>query len=159
MTDPAHRMSQLITGAWISQMVYALAKLNIADKLAASPLSADQLADNTGMQTGPMRRFLRACESVDLLSRNDKSQYQLTELSDSLRSDHPGSQRALAIMMGEEHLRCWGDILHSLKTGETAFEHIYDQPIFEYLSEHPRLGKNIRCGNDQCSRPRIRSHG
>ena len=53
----------------------------------------------------------------------------------------PGSQRAMAIMMGEEQYRCWGDLLDSVRTGQTAFERLYGQPIFDYLAEHPEQAR------------------
>ena len=44
-------------------------------------------------------------------------------------------------MMGEEHYKAWGDLLHSIKTGECAFEHAYGQNIFDYLATRPEQGK------------------
>jgi hypothetical protein len=29
------------------------------------------------------------------------------------------------------------DLLHTVKTGETAFDHIFGQDVFGYLAEHP----------------------
>jgi len=40
-------------------------------------------------------------------------------------------------MMGEEHYRAWGNLLYSVQSGKTAFDHIYGKPIFEHLSENP----------------------
>jgi hypothetical protein len=37
-------------------------------------------------------------------------------------------------MMGEEFYRAWGDLLHSLKTGKSAFDHVYDRQFFDYLA-------------------------
>jgi hypothetical protein len=44
-------------------------------------------------------------------------------------------------MMGEEHYGAWGDLLHSIRTGQCAFEHAYGQNIFDYLASHPDQGK------------------
>ena len=38
---------------------------------------------------------------------------------------------ALAILYGEEHYRVWGNILHSVKTGETAFNALFGTSYFE----------------------------
>jgi hypothetical protein len=43
----------------------------------------------------------------------------------------------MAVMMGEEHYHAWGDLLGSVRTGETAFDRIYGKPIFDYLGERP----------------------
>jgi hypothetical protein len=49
----------------------------------------------------------------------------------------------MAVMMGEEHYRAWGEILYSLRTGRPAFEHLYGQPLFEYLAEHPEQARTF----------------
>ena len=46
-------------------------------------------------------------------------------------------------MMGEEHYRAWGELLHSINTGECAFEHAYGKNIFDYLASHPEQGKTF----------------
>ncbi len=61
----------------------------------------------------------------------------MTAAAEPLRSDAEGSQRSLAIMMGEEHFACWGELLHSIRTGETAFQKLYGEPIFNWLAKHP----------------------
>lgn len=142
MTDPM-QMSKMITGAWISQMIYAAAKLNLADRLHESPKTADELAAETETHPRSLFRLLRGLESVGIFRFDGEAKLHLTPLAETLRSDVPGSQRALAIMMGEEHFRCWGELLYSVRTGETAFDHIYGKPIFEYLSEHPEAAANF----------------
>ena len=44
---------------------------------------------------------------------------------------------ALAIMYGEEQYQVWGNMLHSVKTGETAFDTQFGMSYFGYLSQHP----------------------
>jgi hypothetical protein len=40
-------------------------------------------------------------------------------------------------MLGEEHDRCWDELLETVRTGETAFDRLYGRPLFAYLAEHP----------------------
>jgi hypothetical protein len=40
-------------------------------------------------------------------------------------------------MLGEEHYHAWGELLFSVRTGQTGFEKVYGKPIFDYLSVHP----------------------
>ena len=40
-------------------------------------------------------------------------------------------------MYGEETYQAWGDLLHSTRTGETAFNHTYKSGVFQYLTQHP----------------------
>ena len=45
--------------------------------------------------------------------------------------------RALAIMYAEEQYRAWGDLLHSVKTGQSAFDNMFGTDYFAYLAGHP----------------------
>ena len=69
--------------------------------------------------------------------------FRLTPAATLLRSDIHGSQRALAILMGEEYFRAWGDLLYSVRTGKPAFDVIYGQPLFEFLSRNPEQAANF----------------
>jgi hypothetical protein len=64
--------------------------------------------------------------------------FDMTELAEPLRSDVPGSQRAFAVMMGNAEVwRSWGEILHSIRTGRPAFDHVFGMPVFDYYTRNP----------------------
>jgi hypothetical protein len=48
---------------------------------------------------------------------------------------------AMAVMLGEEQDRCWGDLLETVRTGEPAFERLFGGPVFDYLGEHPEQAR------------------
>ncbi|MCA1694146.1 MAG: acetylserotonin O-methyltransferase, partial [Actinobacteria bacterium] len=139
MTEPSpqDQVARMITGYWVSQMVHVAARLRLADHLADGPRTADELAQATGTHARSLYRLLRALASVGIFSEDQDQRFSQTPLSEGLRRDVPGSQWAMALMMGEEHYRCWGDLLESVRTGQTAFDRLYGKPIFEYLGEHP----------------------
>ncbi|SIO58037.1 Dimerisation domain-containing protein [Singulisphaera sp. GP187] len=131
------QMARMITGSWISQAVYVAAKLGLADRLKDGPKGVEELAQTTGTHARSLYRLLRALASVGIFSEDGAGRFQLTPLAETLRSDEPSSQWAMAVMMGEEHYQAWGDLLGSIRTGETAFDRIYGKPIFDYLGERP----------------------
>jgi len=139
MAEPApHRkLDQMITGYWASQAIYAAASLGIADLLTTGPQTAEQLATATETNAGALYRLLRALASVGIFAENEQNEFALTPLAEYLRSDVPGSKRALAMMTGDEHFHAWGEILFSIRTGKTAFDKVFEKPFFEYLPEHP----------------------
>ena len=136
-TTPRQQLNQMICGYWQSQCVYVAAKLGIADLLTDGPLSAEDLAGKTGTHPLSLYRLLRALASVGVFAEEPEGRFTLTPAAALLRNDVPGSQRAMAIMMGEEHFRAWGDLLYSVQTGKPAFERIFGQPVFEFLSQNP----------------------
>jgi SAM-dependent methyltransferase len=40
-------------------------------------------------------------------------------------------------MINKEAFAAWGQLLHTVRTGETAFEHVFGAQRFEWLSRHP----------------------
>ncbi|WP_339727441.1 methyltransferase [uncultured Gimesia sp.] len=139
MTETAshQQLDQMITGYWSSQAIYAAASLGIADLLVSGPQTAEQLAAATDTNAGALYRLLRALASVGIFIENEQQKFGLTPLAEFLRSDVPGSKRALAMMTGDEHFQAWGEILYSIRTGKTSFDKVFEKPFFEYLPEHP----------------------
>jgi hypothetical protein len=135
------RYSELLSGYWKTQAVYAAAKMEIADLLADGPKLIDQLAKETGAHGPSLYRLLRALASIEMFAETDDGRFALTPLAEPLRRGVPGSQWAMAVMMGEEHYHAWGDLIFSLETGETAFNRIYGMPIFEFLSANEEKGR------------------
>ena len=138
-TVPPHaEMLNLITGYWISQSVHLAAVLGVADHLKDGPKSSGELATAVNAHPHSLYRLLRALASVGVFAEEGHDRWRLTPLAECLLSDRPGSQRSLAIMNGEEHFRAWGDLLHSIRTGQPAFDHVYGKPIFDYIAGNPR---------------------
>jgi SAM-dependent methyltransferase len=130
-------LMQMIMGFMLSQAVYVAAKLGIADLLKERPRSAYDLARETGTDGRSLYRVMRALSSAGIFSEVDEGYFALTPLGEGLRSDAPGSLRAASIFMGEGwHMRAWGEIMYSVKTGQTSFEHVYGKPYFPYIGEH-----------------------
>ncbi len=136
-TEATQQLSRMISGYWISQAIYVAAKLKIADQLANGPQTSVQLAESTKIHGTSLYRLLRALASVGVFAEQEGGSFILTPMAECLRSDVPGSQWAMAVMMGEEHYRAWGKLLHSVRTGEIAFDKVFGKPIFEHLAENP----------------------
>ena len=139
MTEPSptERLAGMITGFWGSQMVYAAAKLGLADSLAGGPMTAEELARITGTHPRSLYRLLRALASVGVFSEDTERRFSLTPLAEPLRADVPGSRRATVLMMVGLFYDAWGGLLGSVRTGRPAFETLHGQRFFEFLGENP----------------------
>lgn len=131
------RLRAMINGFRTTQLIYVFAKLGLADYLGSSPLTASELAARAGAHPDSLGRVLRLAALFGLVSEDSGNRFRLTPLADSLKTDTPGSLRPVAIQLGELHYRGWGGLLHSAKTGSSAFEHVYGASLFDYLSKHP----------------------
>jgi hypothetical protein len=134
---PSAILLQMMTGYWVSQALYVAAKLGVADLLTDGPRSTEDLATTTHTHAASLRRVLRALASVGIFTEASPGVFALTPMASLLRTGTPDSMRALAIMYAEEQYRAWGDVLHSVQTGEPAFEHHFGTSYFGYLAQHP----------------------
>jgi hypothetical protein len=136
---PEAFLGQVAFGAMLSQALYVVAKLGVADLLAAEPQTASQLAAATKTHERSLYRVLRSLASIGIFEETESRVFVNTPYSEPLRSDAPNSLRNGAIFMGEEwHWRVWGDMLYSVETGKPAWGHIYGMEVFDYFAENPR---------------------
>jgi O-methyltransferase domain/Dimerisation domain len=138
VTDsPAEVIFRMAVGLRNTQALYVVAKLGIPDLLARGPLAADELAGKTGAHSRSLFRLMRALAAQRIFTQDPSDRFGLTPLSQVLRSDDPHSMRWVAINFGEEYYRAAGELLHTVRTGETGFNHLYGKGHFDYLAEHP----------------------
>ncbi len=137
---PRQQMLQMITSYWSATSIHVAAKLRLADHVKDAPQTADTLAMLTGTQPQALYRLLRALSSVGIFEEDADGRFGLTPMAECLLDMH-GSQRAVALMMGDEHYRSWGELLYCVQTGKPGFDHVYGKPIFDWLSEHPEEAK------------------
>jgi hypothetical protein len=134
----ARALAEKLSGAWIAQAISTVATLGIADHLLDGPLPASILAQRVGADSSALYRVLRALASQGIFAEEAEGHFALTALAEPLRGDVPGSQRAYAMMLGTQwHWRSWGELLHTVRTGKPAFDHVFGQPVFAYYADHP----------------------
>jgi hypothetical protein len=133
---PSVQLLRMITAPWLSQAIYVAAKLGIADTLDAGPRSVEQLAAANSVNRDALYRVLRALASVGIFSEEREGVFSLTPLAEPLRSDVPGSMRAMAILNGEERFRTFGEVLESVRTGAPVFEKVMGKKPAEYIADH-----------------------
>jgi hypothetical protein len=135
---PHAELIQMAAASWVSAVVYAGAKLAIADHLGAGPKSAAELADTTCTHAPSLHRLMRTLAGLGILTELDGQRFALTPLGEALKSDAPGSARAtLMAFCGPAFWRSWEEILYSLETGNPGFDRARGTSFFEYLAQHP----------------------
>ena len=124
----------LIGGYRVSQAIYVVAELGIPDRLAAGPRHCDELAVETKTHAPALYRVLRFLAGAGLFSEPVPQKFELTRLGSTLRSDLPGSLSTVPrFWLREFHWKPWGRLIHSVRTGETAFDHVHGMGVFEYF--------------------------
>ena len=138
---PPGALLQAIMDYPSAQVVHAAARLGLADLLADGPRSVEDLAAATGTHAPSLGRLVRALAALGAVAQVDDGRVELTALGATLRSDLPGSVRdAVLFLAGEWYWRAWGGLLHSVRTGEPAFDGIFGMSNFEYWEHDAEAG-------------------
>jgi O-methyltransferase domain/Dimerisation domain len=138
---PHETMYDLIGGFWIAQSIYFAAKLGLADYIDDTPKSISELATETKTDPKSLYRLLRALASVGIFTEVSDRCFALTPLGATLKSDSPNSMRySVMAEIGDDHFLGWRNGLHSLRTGEIAFDAAAGMPIWKYYAQHPEDG-------------------
>jgi SAM-dependent methyltransferase len=129
---------QLATGKWASKAVGVVADLGIADLLGNGSRSSDELAADARVNPDALYRLLRTVASLGVLTELPDRRFKNNDASLLLRSDTPGSLRAMVRMVAMDSTwRAWGSLGYSVETGRPAFDHVHGAQLFEYFHGHP----------------------
>jgi hypothetical protein len=129
---------QLIAGKWIAQALSVVARFKVADHIAPGPKTAVELASLTGTHAGHLYRILRALAAVGVLEERADGTFALTPVGEYLRSDVPGSMRAVATYCCDPwSWKPWGDLAETVRTGAPAFDRMFGEGVFDHLTKHP----------------------
>lgn len=140
--DPAvvQHLFQLISGYIVSAALGAVARLGVADQLAAGPKTTADLARAVGANEDALFRALRALAMAGVFVETAPRTFALTPVGDLLRADAPFSARDMAVFLPDDfHFRLYAEMLHAVTTGEAVGEKVVGMPLFEYLRKNPDL--------------------
>lgn len=140
--QPVERLFQMALGFMTTVSLGCVAELEIADKLKNGPKSAAQLAAESGVKEEPLYRVLRALASVGIFEEQAPKTFALTPAADLLRRDAKGTMRSMVLWMATRiHFELFPEMMHSLKTGETVVEKVYNVSCFDYLEKDKVTGE------------------
>lgn len=138
--QPSDTMSlmSLTAGKCVSRAIAVAAELGIADLLKDGAKSAATIARAANASEDGVYRLLRALASVGIFAETGERRFRLTPLGKLLRTDSPEALGGYTRFVGHESTwRPWGELGHSVRTGEPAFDHVFAMPIFEYFAKMP----------------------
>jgi hypothetical protein len=133
----------MLAGFMRTQSLSVIAKLGVADVVSTAPMDIAEIAAGVGAHEPSLYRLMRFLATEGIFAEVESRRFTETALSNGLRVDAPVTTRWLAIMLGSEQYRSWGDALHSFVTGEPAFDQVYGRGLFDYLAEHPDASSNF----------------
>jgi len=142
LTPPPAILLNARNAVVLHQSLYAVARLGIADCLQNGPRPAADLARELKVNEDALYRILRLLASQGIFEENSNRSFRNTDISNFLRSDFPGSLRALFIFWGSNYsYTSLGQMARTLETGKCAPELLSDNDSFDQLRRDPELAR------------------
>jgi hypothetical protein len=132
----------LLNGYQDTALLYAAAKLGLADLLANGPKTSEELAATTGAHAPSLYRVLRGLVVVGMCFEEEE-RFGLTRSGEMLRTGAEGSLRNHALVCGEQYMMAWSGLVHSAMTGETAFAHVFGADPWEHRQRNMALSERF----------------
>jgi len=135
---PAEQIFQLCMGFIPAICLNVVAKLSIAEQLVQGPKPVGDLARVAKVDEDALCRVMRAISIFGVFKESAERRFEQTPASDMLRADHPQSLRPFVVFFPDPlHFRFYSNLMHSVKTGETAGKATVGMELFEYLKGEP----------------------
>jgi orsellinic acid C2-O-methyltransferase len=131
----SQKLMESITGSWRSQALFVAAELGLADLLRNGPRTKDDLAATTGVHAQSLHRLLRALTTIEICRETEDGLFEITSMGSLLGSDVSGSLRSWAIWWGSNLWPVWGNLLYSIRTGESARKLLTGTDGFKHLEQ------------------------
>jgi hypothetical protein len=122
---------------WLLPCIRVAAELDVAGLLKQGPKSIEELASLTGSNQENLFRLIRALSSQDIFKFQKNGLVTNTRLSKAL-IDGKGSLRHMIMQhLGTLNWSVFNELSHSVRTGGDAFNKVFGEQIYDYLSKHP----------------------
>ena len=141
-------LMQIMMGAWVSQIAGTLARLRVFDEIARGHTSAAAIARQLSVNPSALSRALRAATMIGLVRTAGPNAFELTAQGELLRSDVPGSMRALLdAETAPGHWLPWGRLEDCIRTGGSVAPETLGFPnIWDYYETNVVEGKAFSQG-------------
>lgn len=121
----------------IAHVISVVTELGVADVLAGGPRTVKDLAVEVEAHEDALRRVLRAAAAVGIFTEQSVDLFALTPLGEGLTSPRIGGLRPMVQFSGANFNRLpYAEIMHSVRTGEPAFDRVFGMSFYEYLQSN-----------------------
>jgi hypothetical protein len=151
-TEPTQAITDLIERGALAQAAYVAAELRLADHLAAGPMQVNELARATDCDPPSLHRLLRALVMLEICIEQGDGAFALGQYGSPVRSDSADSLQSRLLWFGRNQWAVWGQLLQTVRTGESARKRMTGSDGFELLELDPSAASTFNMAMVQRSR-------
>lgn len=121
-------------------LVYAAVKLGLPETMGSRRVTPESLAQELDLSPPHLFRFLRALCVLGICEEAPNHSFSLAALGRSLLPGSPSRLRGKAMLEVEQYWRPWADLVHSLNTGQPAFDHVFGTDVWKWRGSNAGKG-------------------
>ncbi len=139
--SPQISILEMTSGFGVLQALYTVIKLEIAEGVIDAPKHYQDIAKASKTDPELLYRLLRFLSSIEFFCEPQPGYFQIDFLGKCLLPNHPNSLRNSLLIRAEQEYLCWGKLLDTVQTGQSAFEQTFGLDRFEYFALNPEVGE------------------
>ena len=132
------RLSRAVEAYHEAALLYAAAKLGLAETMGAASWTADDLAQTLGLSAPHLARFLRGLCIIGICQERPDGSFALTAFGQSLTPDSRLAQKVQIVV--EQYWQPWAHLAKTLQDGTPAFEQVFGATVVDWRRDHPEQG-------------------
>ena len=132
------RLNRAIEAYHEPALLYAAAKLGLAETMGAASWTADDLAQTLGLSAPHLARFLRGLCIIGICEERAGSSFALTVFGQSLTPDSRLAQKVQIVV--EQYWQPWAHLAKTLQHGTPAFAQVFGATVVDWRRDHPEQG-------------------
>jgi hypothetical protein len=151
-TASSQTIVDLLEGATLAQAVYVAAELGLAERLAGGPMQVNELAVATSCHPPSLHRLLRALVTLEICVEQTDGTFGLGRSGAILRGDNADSLQSRVLWFGRNQWAAWGQLLQTVRTGESARKRMTGSDGFRMLELDPTAASTFNTAMVQRTR-------
>ena len=133
----------LVVGHRTTAAIGTAVELGIVDAVAGEGRTPSDVAASVGTDPDATGRLLRFLSTIGVVDESDGA-YTLSELGAPLATDAPASLAPQALLQADPAIwAAWGNLAHSIRTGENAFSALHGMDVWEHRVAHPERSRSF----------------
>ncbi|MEU1707588.1 MFS transporter [Streptomyces sp. NPDC005706] len=134
--SPEETVADALRGYMITQVISTAARLGLVDELGDATLSLAEISSACEVDESVLPPFLAVLERIEVVHQPAPGRFRAGPMAKELHGGQ-GSLHGLAMLTGAFYYEAWGGLEYSMRTGDTAFDHVHGRGMWDALAEQP----------------------
>jgi SAM-dependent methyltransferase len=139
--EPMIREAVMQAGA--ARLLALAARLGVPDLLAEGPRTSDELAARLQAHAPTLHRLLRGWVACGVLGEREDGRFELLAAGRPLCRNAPDTEWYTLVEWAEVVDPAMRGLDATVRTGGTAFDHVFGMSVWDYRAAHPEAGRNF----------------